>query len=464
MGKPVRTRFAPSPTGLLHVGGARTALFSWLFAKRHSGSFVIRIEDTDIERSRKEFEEEILKDLEWLGLDWDEGPDKGGVFGPYRQSERILIYQDHAKVLLENGEAYYCCCSNERLEELKSQQLKKGLPPRYDNRCREFIGKPVPKGEHPLRFRMPAGKIAFNDAVHGEVSFDSSAIGDFVIVGSDNIASYNFAVVVDDALMSITHVVRGDDHIPNTPRQIAIYRSLGFEIPKYAHLPLVLAPDRSVLSKRHKSSSIGSLKEDGFLPEAIVNSIARLGWSAGEELLSLGEMAEKFSLEAISKSPSVFDIERLRSYNKKAIDRMGAKEIAALIHAQFMDIDGSWLEEAAEAVKPNAATLGELEIFIKGITGEAGISDEAKAALSEPLALKVLDCFLKGIENEKAFDEGSFDRIMAEAKKSGAKGKMLFAPIRAALTGSLQGIELHKILKLLGREEAEKRVKKIIQG
>ncbi|MFZ3071984.1 MAG: glutamate--tRNA ligase, partial [Thermodesulfobacteriota bacterium] len=277
---PVRTRFAPSPTGLLHVGGARTALFNRLFAKNEGGVFILRIEDTDTSRSSKKYEEALMQDLSWLGLEWDEGPDKGGPFGPYRQSERLDIHLDYSRKLLNEGKAYLCYCSKERLEELKASRLKKGLPPRYDKRCRNGRPEGVPAGAGAaIRFKASGDKIEFEDMVHGRLSFEGAGMGDFIIIGSDNVAAYNFAAAIDDSLMRITHVIRGDDHLSNTPRQIMILNALGFAPPSYGHIPLVLSKDKTPLSKRDAKTSIAALRESGYLKEAVLNSAARLGWS-----------------------------------------------------------------------------------------------------------------------------------------------------------------------------------------
>ncbi|MBI1910525.1 MAG: glutamate--tRNA ligase [Deltaproteobacteria bacterium] len=461
MGRPMRTRFAPSPTGELHIGNARTALFNWLFAKHSGGKFIIRIEDTDIARSQAIFEDSILRDLRWLGLLWDEGPDKDGSHGPYRQSERLDIYRQYAGKLLNEGLAYNCYCTMERLEELKRAQVSAGLPPRYDGRCRNLNGSEIPQGITPvIRFKVPERVVSFKDAVHGEVSFDTKAFGDFVLIGSDGVASYNFAVVADDALMEVTHIIRGDDHLSNTPRQILLYKSLGLELPNYCHIPLVLGSNRTPLSKRDSAGSLRSLREQGFLPEAVINTIARLGWNPGEGLLSLDELAKDFSFDKLSKAPSIFDIERLKYYNKISIERAEGSRIAELISAPS-GTDKEFLIKAVSLVKANAMTLRDIEELLATFIGEIKYSEDAKSALDEPHSKGVIKAFR--IELEKAFEinEGTYkEAVSSVQKQTNEKGKRLYFPIRAALTGEVHGIELVNILKLLGKEKAIERLKK----
>ncbi|HEY8534880.1 MAG TPA: glutamate--tRNA ligase, partial [Vicinamibacterales bacterium] len=311
----MRLRFAPSPTGQLHVGNARTALFNWLLARGHGGTFILRIEDTDRERSTPESEKSILDDLRWLGLDWDEGPDIGGPAGPYRQSERLALYHEHAKRLIESGAAYYCFCSPEQVEADRQAALAAGLPPRYSGRCRAIepadARRRVDAGEPAvIRFRVPEARdVTFIDAVRGAVTVSTDTIGDPVLLRTDGHPAYNFAVVVDDALMRVTHVVRGEDHISNTPRQLLLYEAFGWTPPEFAHLSLVLGPDHAPLSKRHGATSVAEFRSRGYLPEALANYLALIGWSpgGGEELLPLDELARRFSLRTVSHSAGVFD-------------------------------------------------------------------------------------------------------------------------------------------------------------
>ena len=317
-------RFAPSPTGQLHVGNARTALFNWLLAHGKDGTLVLRIEDTDTERSSRESEAGILEDLRWLGLHWDEGPDVGGAHGPYRQSERFHLYASYANELLAGGHAYHCFCSPAKLEDDRRQDLAAGLPPKYHGTCRNLSPDEararIDAGERPVvRFRVPEHvEVSFQDLVRGEVSFSSEVIGDFVLVRSDARPAYNFAVVVDDALMEITHVIRGEDHISNTPRQVLLYQALGFAPPAFAHLALVMGPDHTPLSKRHGATSVAEFRARGFLPEALTNYLALLGWSPGgdQELLPIDELARRFAIEDVGHSAGVFDPEKLAWMNR----------------------------------------------------------------------------------------------------------------------------------------------------
>ncbi|MBI5642079.1 MAG: glutamate--tRNA ligase [Deltaproteobacteria bacterium] len=454
----VRTRFAPSPTGHLHIGNARTALFNWLFARRSNGDFILRIEDTDTERSLAEFERSHLADLKWLGLAWNEGPDTGGPKGPYRQSERLDTYLEYAQRLLTEGLAYRCYCTKERLEEVRKRQVAAGMPPRYDGRCRD-IKSGSPAGVEPvLRFKVPERQIAFTDGVHGDVIFDSRSFGDFVIIGSDGVASYNFAVVIDDAMMEISHVIRGDDHISNTPRQILLFESLGFKTPSFSHLPLVLGGNRVPLSKRDSSFSVSALRAGGFLPSAIINTIARLGWSPGEGLTGLDELAGSFGIEKLSKSPSVFDMERLRFYNKTAISGADAGYLLNLIG---LPADKEDMTAAVEAVKDNASTVVELKGLLSPFIGDVQYPEDALLVLNEPYAKEALKAFREEAENLDMLDDNAYKKIIEGVKKkTNESGKRLFLPIRLALTGERHGIELVNVLRLLGKEKVIERLKR----
>lgn len=464
MASTVRTRFAPSPTGYLHIGNLRTALFNWLFARRSGGSFILRVEDTDVTRSSKEFERCVMEDLRWLGMAWDEGPDIGGDKGPYRQSERLGIYKDHCERLIKEGRAYRCYCSKERLEDLKISQSRAGVPPRYDGRCKNL--KEPPAGAVPaVRFKVPEKTVTFIDGVHGRLSFDSRVFGDFVIVGSDGIASYNFAVVLDDALMEITHILRGDDHISNTPRQILLFEALGFNIPSYSHIPLVLSPDKTPLGKRQGGATLRALREDGFLPDAVLNATARLGWSFGTGFLTLEELAAAFSIDKLSVSPSVFDMERLKSFNKAAIERLDSKSLLAIISDQAKGIDEIKAAKTVDAVKSNAVTLKDIKALVAPFLGEPVPTEEARSVLSEPYAKAVIQAFLIEAEKAPVLDAAAYKTIVPAVKKStGEKGKRLFMPIRCALTGLSEGIELEKVMELLGKETVIKRLNLSIKG
>ncbi|MBI5599923.1 MAG: glutamate--tRNA ligase [Deltaproteobacteria bacterium] len=491
----VRTRFAPSPTGILHVGGVRTALFNWLFARRHNGSFILRMEDTDTERSGAAFERAIMEDLIWLGLGWDEGPDDTGGAGlkkgPYRQSERLAIYAGYAKRLVDEKKAYRCWCSRGRLEELKKRQIASHLPPRYDGRCRDVnLDEAGPAGVNPaIRFRMPAEKISFNDMLHGEMDFDGADIGDFVITGSDNIASYNFAAAIDDALMEITHVIRGEDHLSNTPRQIALLRALGLKAPRYMHLGLVTSDGKIPIGKREGGLSIKSLREAGWLPEAVINATARLGWSpppagyaglAGHagagDFLTLDEMAVAFDAERLSKSPSAFDMNTLKRFGRLAMERSSARTLAGLIAGRhsvlagqpavldgsFPEVEGERLEKAIDEIKEGAATLNELAAMLVPVFSEPALTPEAAAILVEPDSIRVLKAFKEALAKVEELDEAASRLIIERLEETGLRGKKLFLPVRAALTGEIRGIELNKLMVVLGKDRVNKRLMRAI--
>ncbi|MGQ9747979.1 MAG: glutamate--tRNA ligase [Candidatus Caldatribacteriaceae bacterium] len=319
----VRVRFAPSPTGFLHLGGARTALFNWAFARKNQGVFILRIEDTDVARSTEESVEVILESLEWLGLNWDEGPRVGGPYGPYFQSERLHFYQEYAQKLLQKGLAYRCYCTAQELEKRRKETLKKGQSWRYDRKCYYLTDREKEQfereGRKPvLRFSIPPGETTFQDMLRGPVTFQNEELDDFVIIKSDGMPTYNFACVVDDALMGITHVIRGDDHISNTPRQVLLYQALGFPVPEFAHIPMILGKDRTRLSKRHGSPSVTYYRDKGYLPEAMLNYLARLSWATGEEekeIFTRQEIIQRFSLSQVTKHAAVFDLDKLNWMN-----------------------------------------------------------------------------------------------------------------------------------------------------
>ncbi len=463
----VRTRFGPSPTGYLHIGSLRTALFNWLFARHAGGKFILRIEDTDTARSRPEFELRITEDLDWLGLDRDEGPGPTGANGkgPYRQSQRLGIYREYAEKLVERNMAYRCYCSLERLEELKAEQLKAGTPPRYNGACRG-IEEPTEGISPVIRFMVPGNRtVRFRDLVHAEMRFDTKAFGDFVIIDSSGTASYNFAAAIDDSLMSITHVIRGDDHLPNTPRQILILDALALEIPAFAHLPLVLGPGKTPLGKRDSNLTLRALKDGGFLPAAVLNATARLGWSPGEKFMTLKEMADAFSLERVSKSPSVFDLGRLKFYNKTAMARLSTEEIIGLAPAASKRTDPTMLKEAVEAARPNAATLKDFDRLLAPFTPASELTDAAAALLNEEHARTVLEVFMDAVEQASILDEQTYGEIITKVKAAtGEKGKKLFMPIRCALTGDTEGIELVKVVRILGREKVVERLRTALRA
>jgi glutamyl-tRNA synthetase/nondiscriminating glutamyl-tRNA synthetase len=466
----MRVRFAPSPTGQLHVGNARTALFNWLLARGHDGTFILRIEDTDIERSTKASETGILEDLRWLGLEWDEGPDIGGPCGPYRQSERVHLYTSYANELLAAGHAYYCFCSAQKLEEDRRRLLSEGKPPRYLGTCRgispDEARERIDGGERPVvRFRIPEHEnVTFQDLVRGDVTVNTDVIGDPVIVRSDGRPAYNFAVVIDDALMEITHVIRGEDHISNTPRQVLIYRALSFSPPKFAHLALVMGPDHTPLSKRHGASSVSEFRARGYLPEALTNCLALIGWSpradagsagSADELLPIEELARRFSLEHVGHSAGVFDPEKLawmnRHYMKVAAPgRIAAESAPFFVGRGFIqrptDAALAYIESLLPMAVGSVDRLEEIPdrlAFVFAYDATAGVTrPDVSEVLEEKGAREVIAALADAIE-APLLDREAF-RAMANRVKerTGQKGRALFHPIRVALTGEGGGPEL----------------------
>jgi nondiscriminating glutamyl-tRNA synthetase len=469
----VRVRFAPSPTGLLHIGNARTALFNFLFAKRNQGVLILRIEDTDLERSTDASIDGIIKDLRWLGVLWDEGPDQGGPHGPYRQSERLSLYRDFAQQLLQQGRVYKCFCTPERLEALRKDQLSKGKMPRYDGRCRSLTGEEVAKkesdGQHPvLRFRVEGTSIAFEDLIHGRMNFSPSDIGDFIIVRSDGMAAYNFACVIDDHFMGITHVIRGEDHLSNTPRQIMIYQACGWDPPAFAHHPLILGPDRTPLSKRHGATAVSQYREEGFLPEAFLNYLVLLGWASpsGEEILPLEKIIEGFALTAVSKSAPVHNRKKLEWLNSHYIRNKTDEELAELLLPYVQKggwavelIDRGQLVRIAGILKDNLVILSDIDPYLGIFYGEqVSMDDGAKTILLDSKSRETLRSVLSILENPS--DSREERSMLTELEeKTGRMGKALYAPLRAAVTGKVKGPELKRTLPLLGRERIIRRLK-----
>lgn len=445
----MRLRFAPSPTGLLHVGNARTALFNWLLARGQQGAFVLRIEDTDTERSTRASEDGIRADLQWLGLNWDEGPDVGGPYPPYRQSERLDVYARYAKTLLDTGHAYWCFCSAEQLEQERAAALAAAAPPKYSGRCRglaraEAEARRTAGEAAALRFVIPADRdVTFNDLVRGPVTFHTSVIGDPVIVRSDGGPAYNFAVVVDDALMAITHVIRGEDHISNTPRQVLIYEALGLTPPAFAHLSLVMGPDHAPLSKRHGATSVSEFRARGYLPEALVNYLALLGWSPGdgEELMAIGEMARRFDVARVSHSSAVFDIDKLAWMNRQYMKACDPERLVGLAMPWF-----SGPRTVVAAVLPLAVgavdRLEEIPERVKFVL-DWNRDEAARLVAAEADGAKVIAAFGDAIAELGPLTKESFRAAATRAREAtGIKGKALFHPIRVALTGMESGPEL----------------------
>ncbi len=465
----VRVRFAPSPTGYVHVGNARTALFNWLFARNQGGEFVLRIEDTDAERSRPEYERQLVEDLRWFGLDWDEGPDVGGPHGPYRQSERAAIYAGYVEKLIAQGGAYPCFCSAEQLETERQEELKAGRQPRYSGRCRKLTPEQVTQrkavGEAAaIRLKIVESSFFWDDRVHGPTTISSDVIGDPVIVRSEGLPAYNFAVVIDDHLMEITHVIRGDDHISNTPRQIAVYRALGWEPPQFAHLSTILGSDRTRLSKRHGATSMESFRTMGILPEALRNYLALLGWSPADgktEIMSPEELVKQFSLDHITKSPAVFDTDKLNWLNRHYMKECPPARLAELalpvlqgagrIGEQPGPDVMAWIELVLAAVLKNISQLSELAQATKVIfeydPQQFVAMPEFQELLATPAATQVLKAFIPKVLAESALTYERFREITkAVQKETGLKGKDLFHPVRMAVTGAGSGPELEKLI------------------
>lgn len=468
-----RLRFAPSPTGMLHVGNARTALFNWLVARSGGGRLILRLEDTDAERSSGRSASGIIDDLRWLGLDWDEGPEQGGDFGPYRQSERLDVYRREALRLLDAGLAYYCFCPPEDLERSRQAALDEGRPQRYAGTCRNIsrqeAERRIAAGElAALRFRMPDGELTVHDLVRGEVRFDCGEFGDLVILRADGTAAYNFAVVVDDAGMRISHVVRGEDHLTNTPKQIHLFRALGHDrLPQYAHLPMILGPDRSRLSKRHGVTSVRQFREEGILPLALVNYLALLGWSPGsgeEEIMDPGELVRRFSLQRVNRSAAVFDPVKLTWINGKHWRAMApgdrlAAALPFLRKTEWYPVEPgveelAWLTEAVEALSPKVERLDSLDplfrVFFHFDPAVAAADPGAFSALSSPAAGPVLEALHRELEASGAESEGGLSALFKRVQKeTGWKGKDFYHPLRAVLTGSMSGMELGGLIPLL---------------
>jgi glutamyl-tRNA synthetase len=469
----MRVRFAPSPTGKLHVGNARTALFNWLLARGRHGTFVLRIEDTDVERSTPESEAAIMSDIRWLGLDWDEGPDVGGAVGPYRQSERGALYSQYAAQLLDEGHAYYCFCSREQLDADRAEALAAGRPAHYAGICRRLTvdqaRERIAAGATPaIRFRVPENReIRFTDTVRGEVRFHTDVIGDPIIVRADGTPAYNFAVVVDDALMGITQVIRGEDHISNTPRQILLYEALGFTAPAFAHLALVMGPDHTPLSKRHGATSVGEFRSKGYLPEALVNYLALIGWSPGndDELLPSAELARRFSLDDVGLSAGVFDEEKLAWVNRHYLKAADPVRLARLSLPYFA-LSGLDMQVSDEGLAYLASVLpiatgsvdrldqvpGRLRALFHYSADEALADGSVRAEMTEAGARAVVAALAEELATAPRLDRDRF-RAVANAVKgrTGQKGKGLFHPIRIALTGLAEGPELDLAVPAIDR-------------
>jgi glutamyl-tRNA synthetase len=458
----VKTRFAPSPTGYLHIGGVRTALFNWLFARHHGGVFVLRIEDTDQARSTQEYLNAILDSLKWLGLDWDEGP--------YFQSQRMQLYREHVERLVEAGKAFRCYCTPEELEQRRQQALAANRKPKYDGRCRE-------RTDHPqdlpavIRFKAPqAGATIVDDLVKGRVVFENEELDDLIILRSDGTPTYNFVVVVDDALMGITHVIRGDDHLNNTPRQIQLYEALGYPPPAFAHLPLILGQDRARLSKRHGATSITAYQEMGYVPHALVNYLARLGWSSGDqEIFSQEELIEKFSLEAAGRSAGIFNPEKLLWLNSHYIKEGDTGQIACqlipFLHQQGIKAElNERLIKVVQSLQPRAKTLKEMaEMAEFYFRDDFPYDEKGSRKFLRPELSPFLTSLLEGLRSSEDFGEANLERFFRQLiEQQGLKLNLAAQGVRIALTGRTTSPGLFEVMEGIGKERVIKRLERAL--
>ncbi|MDZ7265814.1 MAG: glutamate--tRNA ligase [candidate division KSB1 bacterium] len=474
----VRVRFAPSPTGHLHIGNARTAILNWLYARHSGGSFILRIEDTDAERSTRESENSIYEDLRWLGLDWDEGPETGGAFGPYRQSERLALYQEYAGQLLAAQKAYYCFCREEELEAEREAIKSEGGQYRYSGKCRLLTPAQQQalreRGMVPaIRFHVPARAFSFVDLARGELHFPANAFGDFVIVRSGGLPTYNFACVVDDHLMQISHVIRGDDHVINTPKQMALYEAFGWSAPQFCHIPMILGEDRSRLSKRHGATSLDQFAAKGYLPQALINFLSLLSWSSpsGEEILSIEQLVREFDFSRLNKSPAVFDTVKLNWMNGVYLRRLTPEQllqasIPFLQKAGFKlpasEVLQRMLALIQESLEYLAQVVEKLEFFF---VERVRITEGQAIALTQTEASeKVYWSFLRQLELQETLTAEAFRKMMKVVnKETGVMGKDLWMPIRVALTGNLHGPDLATIVEILGKQEVRRRILQLVE-
>jgi nondiscriminating glutamyl-tRNA synthetase len=474
----IRVRFAPSPTGWLHVGGARTAYFNWLFARQSGGQLVLRIEDTDVERSSAESETGVLDDLRWLDLVWDEGPDRAGPHGPYRQSERLALYRERADSLLAAGKAYPCFCTDEELEARRSQALAAGHPPQYDGRCRSLTaaerearrreGRP-----ESVRFVVTPADCVLDDLVRGEVRFPGGMVGDFVLIRSNGLPTYNFACVVDDSGMRISHVIRAEEHLSNTVRQLMLYQALAEAPPRFAHVPLILNRDRTKMSKRSGEAAVavGDWRRAGYVPEALLSYLVLLGFHPGDdrEILSRDDLLQAFSLERVGRSGSVFDADKLRWVNAHYLHHADGAQLRAWADSFLPEaaraLDPARLEALLAGVRGNLATLADLprelapfldQPLVREPEAEAALASEAAAGLCDLLAGALADLAEWSGEQVKS-------AVQSAGRALGLKGRELFQPVRAALTGRTHGPELPLVAELLGRDRCVARLREAAQ-
>jgi glutamyl-tRNA synthetase len=478
----VRVRFAPSPTGFLHVGGARTALFNWLFARHAGGKFILRIEDTDRERSKPEYEEAIINNLQWMGLDWDEGPSIGGPYGPYRQTERAGIYREQLKKLISSGTAYYCLCTHKELEAERAEAQILGKAYRYSGKCRNMglslADVRAKAGDNfSVRLKVPEGQTTFQDLVRGQVTVEHAEIDDFILVRSGGEPTYNFVAAVDDALMKISHVIRGDDHISNTPKQILLYKALGLSAPQFAHIPLILGTDRTPLSKRHGASSVGEFKRQGYLPEALINYLALLGWALDgkTELFSKEDLVRKFGLERVVKSPACFDYDKLQWMNGHYIREADAERIYQLcleylweadaITQDFMREGGPALMRMLATVKNSLKTISDVGQELTYFLGEVHTYDEeGLEKYLKPETIPILQQIVFVLEEAIDFNAMTLeDKLRQASTQEGRKFGEYVHPMRLAITGRTASPNIFELIEILGKGRCIVRLLRFIQ-
>ena len=483
MTKPIRVRYAPSPTGYPHVGNIRTALFNWLFARHHGGSFIVRIEDTDTSRRVEGAVEAILSSLRWLGMDWDEGPEVGGDYGPYFQSQRLKTYHTYAEQLVKQGDAYYCYCSPERLQEMRAEQAKRKQPPGYDRLCRNLSEEEIAQKEAEgiiavVRFKFPLeGQTSVTDLIRGEVSFDNATIDDFVLLKSDGYPTYHLASIVDDYLMQISHILRAEEWLSSTPRHLKLYQALGFEPPQFAHLPMLLGSDRSKLSKRHGAVSITEYHERGYLPEAMLNFLALLGWALDDktELFSRQELIKNFSLDRVSKTAAIFNREKLEWMNGVYIRRLNLDDLSQQA-LPFLENDlppeakrplsPDYVKRIMPLVQERVKTLAEIPeltrfFFVDELDYEPCLLIARKMEIET--TSRALKTSLERLEQLTAFDEDSLESLLRPlAEELELKTGQLFGTLRVAITGQTVAPPLFQTMSVLGNERCLKRISQAI--
>jgi nondiscriminating glutamyl-tRNA synthetase len=476
----VRVRFAPSPTGPLHLGNARTAVINFLFSKKNDGTFILRIEDTDPDRFVPESESEILSSLRWLGITPDEGPSIGGGYGPYRQSERGHLYRERAELLLRQGKAFRCYCTDEELSLARRTAASRGLPPRYPGTCRDLTQNEIEsRGEAPfaIRFKVPDASITVSDLIRGQITFPTDAFGDFVIIRADGSAVYNFSSVVDDSLMEITHVIRGEDHLPNTPRQILLYEALGEKVPHFAHHPLLMLSSGDKRSKREDGYSLSQLIEKGYCPDAVFTYLASLGnppiHGLGKEMaLSIDEIKNNFDIEKLGRAPVAVQPEELVRISRRFIQNMNDERLTEHLSpflreagVKIDDWDPSYLTRFASSVKENISLFSEATNFAPLFFTELPpLSDDARGLLSGEDARNVLSTLLTELQEIDVLDSDCYGDVLKRAiERSGVTGRSFFMPLRAALTGMIAGPELEPIAVTIGLEKTKARINRALE-